>query len=398
MNRPSGVYLAPVPVTATETSTPHPKLSSDDDFNVADPIFTPDGSELLYLGSNERHTHRAAFVLKSIAWNGGETRKVRSVVGTVDAPEVHDFPGLYCDSAPVRGCWKTGDSSGKSLFLNLPWRSRRTFVKVDVTSGTVSDVGAIATALVTAKAGKPFHSVTLLDSNDTGVLVRVESPVLPPVISFVSHAALHGDASAPVSIMPFVDTVTKPAVKALYESLEWELLQVEPTAEKGPAFEAFLVRPKNVDPTNLPGLLVYPHGGPHVCQPTTITLAAPFYCSQNFALLFVNYRGSTGFGEQALHSLPGRAGTADVLDVVDATNAVLDRATPVVDRSKVGVIGGSHGGFLAAHLVGQFPEIYKVSLNLFKCFLMGSTLLSCCLAGSCNDQPSAEHPRNVLIL
>lgn len=80
----------------------------------------------------------------------------------------------------------------------------------------------------------------------------------------------------------------------------------------------------------------------------------------------VNYRGSLGFGDADLNSLPGNIGTQDVADVVLATHTALALTTsssekrPLFDASRVAVVGGSHGGFLAAHLIGQHPDIFKV--------------------------------------
>ena len=68
-----------------------------------------------------------------------------------------------------------------------------------------------------------------------------------------------------------------------------------------------------------------------------------------------------GFGTAALSSLPGKVGTQDVADVLQATKAILDMTPAVVDRDRVGVVGGSHGGFLGAHMVGQHADVYKVA-------------------------------------
>lgn len=68
-----------------------------------------------------------------------------------------------------------------------------------------------------------------------------------------------------------------------------------------------------------------------------------------------------GFGTTALESLPGRIGTQDVADVVAATKAALALEPDALDPSRVGVVGGSHGGFLGAHLTAQHPEIFKVT-------------------------------------
>ena len=272
------------------------------------------------------------------------------------------------------------------------WRSRTNIIKVDIASGAVTDIGSKVIALV----GGGYHSVSLLDSTPTGLLARVESPVLPPQVVYVRHDVLAGvkdewlkgwalngttmprsaavDAYVAsigkgkpvVSALPFAPAVSSPAMHALVDNMQWEMLQVKSSVEPdAPTFDAWLVRPKNanattLNPASLPALVVYPHGGPHVASSTAFLLSTSYFCASNLAMLFINYRGSTAFGEDALHSLPGRAGTADVLDCLDATNQVLAMDPPVVDKNRVGVMGGSHGGFLGGHLIGQFPDLFKV--------------------------------------
>lgn len=77
----------------------------------------------------------------------------------------------------------------------------------------------------------------------------------------------------------------------------------------------------------------------------------------------MNYRGSTGFGRDSIDALTGSIGTKDVADVVACTRDVIDSMTwaslglggagGVADGARVAVVGGSHGGFLASHLIGQ---------------------------------------------
>lgn len=81
--------------------------------------------------------------------------------------------------------------------------------------------------------------------------------------------------------------------------------------------------------------------------------------SLGFAALAVNYRGSIGAGGAALRSLPGRIGRQDVDDCMQSLHAALSLTPPVVDRRRLAVTGGSHGGFLGAHLVGQFPDTFR---------------------------------------
>ena len=106
-------------------------------------------------------------------------------------------------------------------------------------------------------------------------------------------------------------------------------------------------------------LIVWPHGGPHSVLTTDFKTIVMFFCQLGYGVLYVNYRGSLGFGEDNVRSLLGRVGDQDVRDCHEATLAALDNL-PQLARDKVVLMGGSHGGFLVTHLAGQYPDLYKV--------------------------------------
>ena len=84
---------------------------------------------------------------------------------------------------------------------------------------------------------------------------------------------------------------------------------------------------------------------------------------QGFCLLIVNFRGSTGYGEDMLNSLLGTIGENDVADCGDLTKLALERFSDVVDPERVGLFGGSHGGFLTGHLIGhpEYKDMWKAA-------------------------------------
>lgn len=93
----------------------------------------------------------------------------------------------------------------------------------------------------------------------------------------------------------------------------------------------------------LPPLLVIGHGGPTAAASTALDLKIQFWTTRGFAVLDVNYRGSTGFGRAYRDALKGRWGLADVDDCVAGARHLVDRG--LVDSARLAIRGSSAGGF-----------------------------------------------------
>ena len=114
-------------------------------------------------------------------------------------------------------------------------------------------------------------------------------------------------------------------------------------------------------------LILVPHGGPHGTTPTSWMPAYAYLSlSLGAAILHVNYRGSLGFGQASVDALPGHIGKLDTNDMMQAMEEVISAVNGAaaeelgmrIDRRKLLVVGGSHGGFLVGHLTGQFPNTF----------------------------------------
>jgi dipeptidyl aminopeptidase/acylaminoacyl peptidase len=115
----------------------------------------------------------------------------------------------------------------------------------------------------------------------------------------------------------------------------------------GDVARAFFYPPSNARfegrPGELPPLLVKSHGGPTAAAGNGFEPGVQFWTSRGFAVVDVNYRGSTGYGTAYRRALEGRWGIADVDDCEAAARALVERG--LVDSERLAIRGGSAGGF-----------------------------------------------------
>ncbi|HKE60252.1 MAG TPA: S9 family peptidase [Pyrinomonadaceae bacterium] len=119
-----------------------------------------------------------------------------------------------------------------------------------------------------------------------------------------------------------------------------------PTGE-GLTAHAFFYPPRNPDyqaPANeLPPLIVKSHGGPTAAVTTAQSLSIQYWTSRGFAVLDVNYGGSSGYGREYRERLKDKWGIVDVDDCVNGARYLVQRG--VVDGARLVITGGSAGGY-----------------------------------------------------
>uniref|UniRef100_A0A667HRG8 Acylamino-acid-releasing enzyme n=1 Tax=Lynx canadensis TaxID=61383 RepID=A0A667HRG8_LYNCA len=313
------------------------ELLSDDSLAVSSPRLSPDQCRVIYLQYPSLVPHHQCSQLCLYDWY---TKVTSVVVDVVPRQLGEDFSGIYCSLLPL-GCWS---ADSQRVVFDSAQRSRQDLFVVDTQMGTVTSL----------TAGGSGGSWKLLAIDRDLMVAQFSTPSLPP--------------SLKVGFLP-------PAGKeqaVLWVSLEeaepipdisWAIRVLQPPPEQenvqyaGLDFEAILLQPSNSpDKTQVP-MVVMPHGGPHSSFVTAWMLFPAMLCKMGFAVLLVNYRGSTGFGQDSILSLPGNVGHQDVKDVQFAVEQVLREEH--FDADRVALMGGSHGGFLSCHLIGQYPETYS---------------------------------------
>ena len=115
--------------------------------------------------------------------------------------------------------------------------------------------------------------------------------------------------------------------------------------------------------TSLPPLRVLSHGGPTSYCTNAFSPSILYWTSRGFAVVNVNYGGSTGYGKEYRNRLKGNWG---IVDVQDCCNAALYLVSEnKVNRDKLCIYGGSAGGFTTLACLAFRPDVFKVGCSLY---------------------------------
>jgi dipeptidyl aminopeptidase/acylaminoacyl peptidase len=131
------------------------------------------------------------------------------------------------------------------------------------------------------------------------------------------------------------------------------------TSSDGLEIPGYLTLPKGLPAKNLP-LVVLPHGGPWARDSYGFDPFAQFLANRGYAVLQPNFRGSTGYGKAFLNAGNGQWGRKMQDDLTWGVRALA--AQGVVDPRRVGIFGGSYGGYATLAGVAFTPDVYAAAV------------------------------------
>ena len=138
------------------------------------------------------------------------------------------------------------------------------------------------------------------------------------------------------------------------------MVPIEFTARDGLQINGYLTVPVNSDGKNLP-LIINPHGGPNARDSWGYRSEVQFFASRGYAVLRMNFRGSTGYGRNHLNSANKQWGRTMQNDVTDAVKWAIDQG--IANPDKICIHGASYGGYAVMAGITKTPDLYKCAVN-----------------------------------
>lgn len=270
--------------------------------------------------------------LGAVAWSP-DSRRLAIVTGE----DINDpAAGRLWVRAIAGGAWKDVLPNYDGHVGDIAWTGADTiaFIGNEGVETTVGEVRADGTGRRTRVAAGG-QVATSLAAAKNGLLVLVADAPRHPAEVF----ALAPGASSPKRLTtsnPWLDTMRFASQEVITHK-----------ARDGQELEGILIRPLDAVAGARAPLILYVHGGPeaHVSNGWLTGYGTPgqVAAARGFAVFYPNYRGSTGRGVAFSKLSQGDPAGKEFDDLVDAVDHLV--ATGVADKAKVGITGGSYGGY-----------------------------------------------------
>ncbi|HAO47558.1 MAG TPA: S9 family peptidase [Ferruginibacter sp.] len=135
---------------------------------------------------------------------------------------------------------------------------------------------------------------------------------------------------------------------------------IEYKSRDGLTIHGYLTLPKGVDPKNLP-VIVNPHGGPWARDGWGFNNEVQFLANRGYAVLQMNFRGSTGYGKDFWLKGSKEWGRKMQDDITDGVNWLIKEG--IADKKRVAIYGGSYGGYATLAGVAFTPDLYACAVD-----------------------------------
>lgn len=358
-----------VDVTA---ESPEPVELTDGTCDVREPAWTPDGEHLVVVSWRDFGTAETLYEdLYTVPAAGGELALLVRTAGFTTLPSVTPDNTVlyYCTAhggvgsaeANNHGLWAVPFQPGGG---GQPRRlTDAETVDIEPPAGRPALLGGDVLVAVRNRGAVELRRVPL----DADAATLDQLPVLLGDKAVVKAFGVDGDrvaavvstADTPGDVVLLRDgsaTTLATFAEPLRAAGLRPLTELTATAPDGYPVHGWLVLPEGDGPHPV---LLCVHGGPFMYYNWGFFDEAQVYASAGYAVVMGNPRGSAGYGQSHGRAIVRALGTVDVDDVLALLDAALAR--PDLDAERVGVMGGSYGGFMTSWLAGHHGEKFTAA-------------------------------------
>jgi dipeptidyl aminopeptidase/acylaminoacyl peptidase len=139
-----------------------------------------------------------------------------------------------------------------------------------------------------------------------------------------------------------------------------EMTPIKYTSRDGLTIHGYLTLPENSDGKNLP-LVVNPHGGPWARDTWGYNPQIQFLANRGFAVLQMNFRGSTGYGREFWEISFKEWGKSMQDDITDGVKWLIDEG--IADPNRIAIYGASYGGYATLAGLAFTPDLYACGVD-----------------------------------
>lgn len=165
------------------------------------------------------------------------------------------------------------------------------------------------------------------------------------------------------------DRNTKKATFLFYDKPAWKGLPLVPMhpveikSRDGLTLVSYLSLPKDKKPGVPVPMILIPHGGPiGIRVEWELSPTDQYWTNRGYAVLSVNYRGSSGFGKSFIKAAYGEYAGKMHDDLIDAVNWAIKEK--IADPKKIAIRGGSYGGYAALVGVTMTPDVFACAVDI----------------------------------
>ena len=298
--------------------------------SVAEPRFSPDGTRLAYVSDRGGWSNLWVLDIADVAAASGSPGRARHLV-----PEEAEVGPPSWGPGNRSHAWSP---DGTQIALASLRDGRTSLSLVDVATGERRTLFA---------GDGTWSQLTWAGDRIAAVYGDVSNP---PRVVLVDPLAGRGTRGSPPGAPP-------PPPPAAARHLTWR-------GEDGGDVHGILLTPASAAGGHgPPPLLAQVHGGPTGNAGFAWNPRAAYFVARGYAVLLVNHRGSTGYGRAYTQALRGRWGELDADDTASGVRHVC--AAGLADPARVGVWGGSAGGYTVLHCLVRHPDLFAAGVDLF---------------------------------